>query len=64
MTSTGHLYGAGIYSEVFCTGSADYNAGTGSNALVVNVATLPSNCASLSAVNINPASGYVNNAGP
>jgi hypothetical protein len=27
MTSTGHLYGAGIYSEVFCTGSADYNAG-------------------------------------
>jgi hypothetical protein len=45
MSSTGHLYGAGIYSEVFCTGSADYNNGEASSALVVSVATLPSNCA-------------------
>jgi hypothetical protein len=27
MTSTGHLYGAGVYSEVYCVGSADYNKG-------------------------------------
>jgi hypothetical protein len=62
MTSTGHLYGAGVYSEVYCTGSADYNGGE-STALVVNVATLPSNCASLDADNITPAAGYAG-AGP
>jgi hypothetical protein len=27
MTSTGHLYGAGVYSEAFCVGSAQYNNG-------------------------------------
>jgi hypothetical protein len=62
MTSTGHLYGAGVYSEVYCTGSADYNGGD-STALVVNVATLPSNCNSLDADNITPAAGYAG-AGP
>jgi hypothetical protein len=25
MTSTGHLYGAGVYSEVYCVGSDTYN---------------------------------------
>jgi hypothetical protein len=46
MSSTGHLYGAGIYSEVFCTGSADYNNGLhATNFLVASVGTLPSNCA-------------------
>lgn len=58
MSSTGHLYGAGIYSEVFCTGSADYNNGEHATALVVSVATLPSNCAQRTDVNINPAAGY------
>lgn len=57
MTSTGHLYGAGVYSEVYCTGSADYNGGT-STALVINVNTLPSNCNSLDADNITPSGGY------
>jgi hypothetical protein len=27
MTSTGHLYGAGVYAETFCVGSANYNNG-------------------------------------
>jgi hypothetical protein len=43
MTSVGHLYGAGVYSEVYCVGSADYNLGEGT-ATVSNVVTLPSNC--------------------
>jgi hypothetical protein len=25
MISTGHLYGAGVYAETYCVGSADYN---------------------------------------
>jgi hypothetical protein len=29
MTTTGHLYGAGVYSEMFCVGSAEYNGGEG-----------------------------------
>jgi len=45
MTSTGHLYGAGVYSEMFCVGSAEYNGGAGTEALVASVTTLPSNCA-------------------
>jgi len=51
MTSTGHLYGAGVYAETFCVGSAYYNYGTKSgaddstNAFSATVATLPSNCA-------------------
>lgn len=57
MTSAGNLYGAGIYSEVFCAGSAIYNGGE-ATALVVNVDTLPSNCASIDADNITPAAGY------
>lgn len=44
MTSTGHLYGAGVYSEVYCVGSANYNNG-GSTSTVATVATVPSNCA-------------------
>jgi len=57
MTITGNLYGAGIYSEVFCAGSAVYNGGE-ATALVVNVDTLPSNCASIDKDNITPAAGY------
>jgi len=45
MTTTGHLYGAGVYSEMFCVGSAEYNDGKASAATVVSVDTLPSNCA-------------------
>lgn len=45
MTTTGHLYGAGVYSEMFCVGSAEYNPGIAATALVVSVTTLPSNCA-------------------
>jgi len=45
MTSTGHLYGAGVYSEVYCAGSANYNNGAADPALVASVDTLPSNCA-------------------
>jgi hypothetical protein len=44
MTSAGHLYGAGVYSEVYCVGSANYNNG-GATSTVVTVATVPSNCA-------------------
>jgi hypothetical protein len=45
MTTTGHLYGAGVYSEMFCVGSKEYNDGEVSSALVASVTTLPSNCA-------------------
>lgn len=27
MTSTGHLYGAGVYAETYCVGSDTYNNG-------------------------------------
>lgn len=61
MTSTGHLYGAGIYSETYCVGSADYNIGTSTNANIVDVDTLPSNCAAGSANNINAPVDYTTN---
>jgi hypothetical protein len=44
MTSTGHLYGAGVYAEVYCVGSTEYNYGKASSASAA-VTTLPSNCA-------------------
>jgi len=45
MTSTGHLYGAGVYAEVFCVGSKEYGVGTTGTAKVAAVLSLPSNCA-------------------
>jgi hypothetical protein len=45
MTSTGHLYGAGVYAEVFCVGSTNYNYGKASSDSATTVTTLPSNCA-------------------
>jgi hypothetical protein len=45
MTTAGHTYGAGIYSETFCVGSKEYNAGEGTMPLIASVTTLPSNCA-------------------
>lgn len=59
MSKTGHLYGAGIYSETYCVGSAEYNNGYGSTATVANVATVPSNCAAGSANNLNAPVDYV-----
>lgn len=53
MSANGHLWGAGIYSEVYCVGSQDYNWGSVAAAnmvtpsgasSVVDVASLPSNC--------------------
>ena len=45
MTSAGHLLGAGVYSEVYCVGSADYNKGESvGSPTIATVATLPSNC--------------------
>jgi hypothetical protein len=64
MTATGNLYGAGVYSEVFCAGSAIYNFGEhATNFIVANAPTLPSNCASFDADNITPTNGYAG-AGP
>jgi hypothetical protein len=45
MTSTGHLYGAGVYSEMFCVGSKEYNPGKAASPTEISVVTLPSNCA-------------------
>jgi hypothetical protein len=45
MTSTGHLYGAGVYAEVYCTSSVDYNPGDASATATASVDWLPSNCA-------------------
>jgi len=45
MTSTGHLYGAGVYAEVFCVSSKEYGIGTTGSAKDAAVLTLPSNCA-------------------
>jgi len=60
MTSTGHLYGAGIYAEVYCVGSSTYNVGTANTAgaKVANVATLPSNCAAITKIN-TPQTPYI-----
>jgi len=46
MTSTGHLYGAGVYAEVFCVGSTYYNYGKATDGdSSAAITTLPSNCA-------------------
>jgi hypothetical protein len=54
MTSAGHLLGAGVYSEVYCVGSADYNKGESvGSPTIANVVTLPSNCIAGSGGNVN-----------
>jgi len=45
MTSTGHLYGAGVYAETYCTSSVDYNPGSVSATAAASIDSLPSNCA-------------------
>jgi hypothetical protein len=49
MSANGVLWGAGIYSEVYCVGSQNYNWGSalGTDAVpstIGSVASLPSNC--------------------
>jgi len=59
MSANGVLWGAGIYSEVYCIGSQDYNWGavvTATTASTLStVATLPSNCMAGSGGNVNTA---------
>lgn len=58
MTATGHLYGAGIYSEVFCIGSNNYNIGTAASATITTIASLPSNCNIGTGGNLNTGATY------
>jgi hypothetical protein len=57
MTLTGHLYGAGIYAETYCVGSATYN--NAADTPQTATTDLPSNCASKGTTNLNPANEYL-----